>query len=961
MKFEYTITTDEESVVRQLSETNALINGSFDGANLVTQTPIDNEVVDALRLVPRKNAADFYSLHYLREADWIKHNPNGFENTEISTIEVAGGLNELEKLSVAPSRFSVTGKTFKDFTEHNQDLTVIVDYSKQVTQSECWTAQALAKNPLAPKYEINNLSVLNWPGLKGALDKLDVSVNNITNPIREGGHSSLHELESNVAMKLAFQYSQGKAIEIPSKNNDGSPFLNNAHLTELTDQYIKYQNAATRAGEDVTFEDFRSHLGDKLEPIVDLAVKEQVTRLMEREGIADIDDNNLDYLTDASTKLYQQLNPGNVLMGLEYHLKQIRAAYEKRHVPDKEALEVQLNLLMSDKGQEKEYQKWIAEQLQTTLQNTKAFILGTEGYEPMKLVSGKLTFDRGQLEAKNYEADTMVAALVQISNQSADKVLENIESDITTPSSHVSQAYADLIKNFTNTAISISETSNADIEDSKRNLYMLVADHLSGAEMKLSDEFSKDVKESISVLAQDFKNCPMPNPSASATQLLSLHDVKAIVIPDVGDENQKLDQMILIERLKSNGFNGEVKVFDPLEKGTKADAVHSVLKSNDELKSLKGERRVSNEDPYLREHEAVRIIDTIQSKNPYLQIVAHSSTDTFPDVMNAVAEKRNISGLASDGVMHLNLSHADSQKESTLRGVIAHESVHLGLRKMMNVAEHASLMEKVWESIPESQLNKIIENYSAYNPEKTNDRRILAEEWLASRAESIHQDVTPLIQETIGSKIKAFQAKILDGFKAKDDISRFDVVIKQAIQQAGAYNEIVDGKRENGMHIKNVRSFAHNNLGTDPLREFKEQQLNGDHNAAVRLASKQNFIYQYEADGATRYIAVDFVADNKPVIEGSKLNLPEQYTLEQCLEVLNDAITTDPTTSNDMQHKKVSSPMEVKEMLGNIEHQVRLKHSSQDSMVAGIFQPKESKEPTTNQNNPDNSVDFMSR
>lgn len=959
MEFEYTVTTSQATVIRALTTTDALLDGKFDGDKLVTDSPIENMLVDELRLIPQNNAANYYSLQYLRINDWVNNNPNGFENTEVSTIKLAGGLDELEKLAVAPQRFSVTTQTFQDFIDNNQDLTVVVDYSKKVAQSECWTPQALAKNPLAPKFELSNSALEKWPGVKEALGKLNLPVNEIANPIRSGGYSSIQVLKDNVAMKLAFQYSQGKAIEIQSKSFDGTPFLNNDHVTRLTDDYIKFQNAAQRKGEPVTFEDFKASMGDQLESRIDQAVTDQIQHLMAKEGIESIQDNNQEYLENQATKLYKQLNPSNVLMGLEYHLQQVQLAYEKEFVPDLPAVEMQLNLLMADKNQEQDYQKWVAKQLQNTLHNTKTFILGKDGKQPLDSKEGNPTFNRDLVEAQGpVSADTMVAALVQITNQSPDKVKEVIESDIIAPSNHVSQAYADLINDFTESAISLSESQGVDIEEAKQKLFLGISQCISETDSNLNLLGPAEVQDSIRTLADQFVKCPLPNPKADPTQTLSLHDIKAIVVPDAPDENQKLDQILAIERLKENGFKGDVEVFEPNEQGTKAECINTLLKSHDGIRKLHGTATENTNEPYLTEKEAYRILDSIQAQNPYLQITAHNSSQTMPSTMLGV-DSQNIAGLAKDGSMHMNLSHELNQTESSLRSVVAHESVHLGLRKMMNVAEHATLMENVWETIPDIQKQEVMEKYDFYNADKPNDRRALAEEWLATRAQSLHQDVTPLIQETIGSKIKTFQTNVLDGFKRKKDISRFDNVIKQAIQKAGAYNEIVDGSLVNGIHKKNVRTFAYNNTSVDPLREFHDGQRNGEgHNAHVQLAAKQDFIYQYERNnGQTSYIAINFNKIDKPSIEGSTLTLPSDFSLNQCIEAMNDTISN----SGGETHKKVSSPKEVKEKLGNIEQQVKQSHAPSANEMASIFGPNKTSEPVVKTKNIDNSVDFMSR
>jgi hypothetical protein len=634
-------------------------------------------------------------------------------------------------------------------------------------------------------------------------------------------------------------------------------------------------------------------------------------------------------------------------------------AYEKEFVPDLPAVEMQLNLLMADKNQEQDYQKWIAKQLQITLHNPKTFILGKDGKQPLKSIEGNPISNQKLVEAQGpVSADTMVAALVQITNQSPDKVKAAIESDITTPSNYVSQAYADLINDFTESAIGLSESLDIDIEEAKQTLFLGISQCISEPDAKQNPRVPEQIQESIRALTDQFIKCPLPSPNADPTQTLSLHDIKAIVVPDAPDENQKLDQILAIERLKEKGFKGDIEVFEPNEQGTKAECINTLLKSHDGISKRHGEAIENTEEPRLTEKEAYKILDTIQSQNPYLQITAHSSAQTMPLTTLGV-DKQNVAGLAKDGSMHINLSHHLNETEGSLRAVVAHESVHLGLRKMMNVAEHATLMENVWETIPDIQKQEIMEKYDFYNAEKPHGRRALAEEWLATRAQSFHEDVTPLLKETIGSKVKNFQNKVLDGFKRKNDITRFDNVIKQAIQKAGAYNEIVDGSLVNGIHVKNVRTFAHNNTSPDPVREFHEGQRSGEgHNAHVQLAAKQDFIYQYENNnGQTRYIAIHFQKVDKPSVEGSTLTLPSDFSLTQCIETVKDTISNSGVET----HKKVSSPKEVKEKLGNIEQQVKQNHAQPSNEMASIFSPSKPSEPVVKTNNIDNSVDFMSR
>jgi len=970
MEFEYEITTNSVAVVKALAETDALLEATFNTDQLITQVPLDNEIVDRLRLVPEKNAATHYSLQHLRKAEWQKHNPNGFENTQFTTVKLAGGLEELEKMAVAPKRFTLGNESFQDFVDNNSGLTAIVDYEKIVSQSECWTPQALSKNPLAPKFELSNNTLHKWEGLSDSLKNLDVDSKELANYIRDGGHAAIHLLEDNIAVKLAYQYSKGNVIEIPSKANDGTQFLNNPHLTELTDSFIEYQNQKKLDGEEPTIDGFYESI-ENLEDYIDAAVDYQIRMTATKqgivhteEGVTKINSGHETYISDLATQLYKQLNPSGVIMGLEYHLKQIAEAYEKKHVPDKESLEVQLNLLMADNNEKLKFQKWIARQLQVTLHRPHAFILGSSGKQPMKTVDGMLHFNRKTFKAlSNVPADTMVAALVQTSLQSTDKIKSMIESETTTPSNYVAKAYADLITDFTDAAVQISEQTNTDIELAKQELFLDVAEFLEAGALSADNDYSTELNDAIKRLAVDFRDCPMATPNADPTQTLSLNDIKAIIVPDAEEEHLQIEQILAVERMKSKGFKGEIHVFDSTEKDTKAEAVKSVIRDIDSVVRYTGEPLLPNvEEPHITISEATKILDVIQSQNPYLQLVAHTTHQTMPTAFEARVDMSNIAGMASEGTMHVNLSHDLAQTESTLREIVAHEAVHLGLRKMMNVAEHATLMEQVWGSMTDEHKSEIAERYPFYNAEKVIDRRVLAEEWLASRAQTLDVEIKPIIKESIASKVKAFQDKILGSFVNKGKESQFDAVIKRAIQRAGGYNEIVDGKYEHGVHKKSVRTFAHNNTTIDPLRHFHEGQSSGlGHNSSVRLAAKSDFIHQYEVEGGNRYLNVTFDKIDKHKIEGSTLVLPLDYSLSECLDTLNATIDKSSETKQDLPLKTVSSPKEVKQLLGNIEQQVKSSQTASAASMASVFEPNTNPEPNLKPNNIDNGVDFMSR
>lgn len=96
-----------------------------------------------------------------------------------------------------------------------------------------------------------------------------------------------------------------------------------------------------------------------------------------------------------------------------------------------------------------------------------------------------------------------------------------------------------------------------------------------------------------------------------------------------------------------------------------------------------------------------------------------------------------LAGVAHNGEMHVNLQSEHNAYESGLRKTIAHEAVHLGFKKMFTNSEYVDLMETVWQNISTEDKATIKQNYGHLDENKPLDRRSLAEEWLAMKAESI--------------------------------------------------------------------------------------------------------------------------------------------------------------------------------------------------------------------------------
>ncbi|MGF1827207.1 hypothetical protein [Vibrio splendidus] len=968
MDYNYTITLDKNRVIQTLIEQGDFLNGSITGELLVTDTPIANDIVDELRLIPQRHAASYYSLHFLKEKAWGDANPNGFENTLISSVKFDGELNEVEKLAIAPERFSLQSNSFQDFIENNDGISLIVDHSKKVSESECWKPSSILQNPLIPKYELSSPQVQSIGNLQDALNKTNGSSENIAAVIRQKGIESLFELSQSVDLKLAFQYSQGRVVEIPNKIHEGAKFLKNEELTRLADSYISYKAKMRRDSVEPRFSDFLATNKESINGQLEAAVELQVNLDLNSTGIKDINGVDAEYIEEMATKLYKQLNPDNSLMGLEYHLGVIEEAYKNEFVPDREALDVQLELLMEKHGEHSQFDKWLLNRINALELQP---YLEVDGTKQILDRNNGLDNDLFYEHASAMSIPDLTASLVTASNRTVEKVTDYVYSDILTPSSHTADTYAELINDFTSLSIELAEKEEIDIEQSNQIIFKSLNGYIrSQKPIALGHD---ELEISIANLGDRVANCPITSPNADGTQRLSLRDIKAIVLPEAETDVQKVDQMLAIEKLNAKGFAGETLIYDKNEPDGKAQAVHNFASSHESVTKQKPitEQQASelnNQSEPLSIEQANRILDEIVANHPYLHITSHNTPLTLDFLSDELKQKADaLAGVAHGNSMHIVLSHRLANTEESLRKTVAHESVHLGLRKMMNTAEHAELMEKVWKTMPENEKASLVSEYDHLNQNKPKDRRALAEEWLATRGEEFFQMVDPVVTETIKGKIQNFQKSITDTFKFKSKENQYDKVVKEAIKQAGQYNSIIDGKVENGLIVRTAGEFTHQSRSSDHFRNFKENQASGiSHSSEVLIAAKKNFIHKYGIGAEERFLEVKFDSVDHFAIEGSQLVLPINASLEDCLEAVKTV--TDSITDPKVEHEStnVSSPAEVKSELGNIEASIKpaTSHVEQQILMALNSKDKQGTKEQSHEvsiNNVEHDIDFGRR
>lgn len=969
MDYNYTITLDKNRVIQTLVDQGNFLNGAITGDLLVTDTPIENKTVDNLKLIPQRHAAKYYSLHFLKEQSWIEANPNGFENTMISTVKFDGDLHDVQKLAVAPERYSLDSNSFQDFIDNNDGISLIVDYSKKVAESESWKQSSLLKNPLIPKYELSASQLENVDYLLDAIAKTNGSTNTIAEVIRQKGIESLFTLKQSVELKLAYQYSQGRVIEIPQRIHEGAKFKNNEALTRLTDSYMAYKAAMKREGLNAKFSDFYETNKDSINTQLETAVELQINLDMEAAGGVGFDDS--EYIEEMAVKLYKQLNPQNELMGLEYHLGLIEDAYKYEYIPDRDALDLQLELLMDRQGEEHNFDKWLLNRISAL--ELKPY-LENAGEKTLYDEKGGLESELFYASASNLPISELAASLVTASNRDIEKITEYVTSDTVSTSKYASETYSQIINDFTNLSIELAEEQGVDIEESNQIVFRNLNGYLrSGTPMQLG-QGKAQLEERLISLAELVSSSPITPPDNDGTQRLSLRDVKAIILPEADSELEKVDQMLAVEKLNERGFKGQTLIYDRNEVDGKAQAVHNFVSNNAEVtqqvpKSQResvGERSIENE--HLTIEQATRILDEIVASNPYLNITAHNTPRTLQHLNEKLAQKVDrLAGVAFDNSMHIVLSHELNQNERTLREVVAHESVHLGLRKMMNIAEYAELMEKVWKTIPESEKAELQGVYSHLNPNKTTDKRALAEEWLAIRGEEIYESIDPVVTESIKEKIKTFQSSIMDRFLIKGKDNQFDRVVKNAIRKAGQYNSIINGKVENGVIIRTAGEFTHQSRSSDYFRNFKENQSSGlSHSSEVLLAAKKDFIHKYGVGSEERYLDIKFDSVEDFSLVGSQLIIPKQASVEDCLAAVRTI--TESITEQKVEHEStnVSTPAEVKKELGKIDTSIKPATSEVEQKILdalGQKAKKSSNEQTreVSINNVEYDIDFGMR
>ncbi|MCC9652116.1 MULTISPECIES: hypothetical protein [unclassified Vibrio] len=949
MVYSYIITRDRERIVDNLMEHGEFSNGSIKGKELSLDHPLANEMVDTLKLVPQGMANTYYTLHHLKQQDWDVTHENGYENSLIASFSLNGNLSSLLDKVKSGEGFKVETNTFQEFIESNQGIDLIVDFQNTITQSDCWTPQGKLNNPLISNFTVDMERLSEWPGMLEALNNLGIDSTNLENAISENGLESALELCKRPEVLLAYQYSQGRFADLPKKNLPGARFIQNLDLVEIAEEYLKFTTAQKLEGVEPDFKQFLLEQGESLNDKIDSAVKSQVLSFMNEMQLDDSKES-IELLDETATTLYKQLDPRNELMGLRYHLEQLLDVYTKESEVDHEALSLQLNLQLDEYSERDAFNTWL-------LNNILECKL-----EPSVELKSKHEAMAFLENSNNVTIPQMMAALVHLSNQDLSKIQATLDGELVGPTNHTSEYYADLIKKFEGIVSQLSVDQGIDVSKAKEDVFSRIVESLSLNKPVSQEALSDSLSNELYQLAEATRFSPIGSEKADPIQKLTIKDVRAIILPEAVTEPEIIDQMLAIEKLREEGFKGKTILYSELERDGKAQAVHSFIKHNPDTLRTIGAAPTSQVDPELDIPKSIKILEEIQANHPYLKIRVHETIDSMNFLSNDLKSySSTLAGVAHNGEMHVNLQSEHNAYESGLRKTIAHEAVHLGFKKMFTNSEYVDLMETVWQNISTEDKATIKQNYGHLDENKPLDRRSLAEEWLAMKAESIDlrdiDRIQPVIKVSLVNKLQGFRDSVLKKLgKVTETSLNVDELLVNAIKKAGEFNQFIDGKViDQGLVVRKTGYVEHEHQSFDLYRGYKAN-LDAGRNLSteVQIAAKQDFIHKYSNNGHIKLLNITFDNNNEPKLEGSQLSLPYSANPKDLLEILRQ-VEVSSWTGKPSLHSNISTEIEavdraeatppavVKAKLGNIVNEFTIDTSVNNEILNKLSGPVKDK------------------
>lgn len=852
-KFRSGVKSDEvEATIRAL-EPN--LEFCIDEHFLYSNSPICNMTLDSCIAIEPLDGD--ISEAYYKEYESLSNGTNVFSgNFAFATVKLNGYNGEINRESSL-----VNIRTGSTLVREIDGIELVVDPAALERFNATWVSRTIENSELpTTAYKINRLDasrefteILSVTDKLGGIASRDFEF--YADILSYGRDSAFMELKGDLATKLRFLELSQINIPIPYINKSVDDLCKVTEFKKVTKMLLGdlgYPKIANLTSELID-ERIASLLKDteRWNRVVDKVVEQYCARLIKKLKNEGLDNASLIKRVEEESEncFVRMMSFSHDLLrqSVDYQIEPKQVNYA--------LLEKKVNSQL--KTINHHFDNWLNHKL-SQIAMTPALRVGDRIVDRNEIghISGFLNVSDSDLTSPRAILD-VCKALNEVSLGAAGH--SNFESICVSESDDAIRIQGHVVSDFVDLSEQLAITSCLDVVSSQEKLTKSMFSLLSGKETNIESiietEFGvkppRIIVDTALKLATELRLLPVSSlQTIIEPDELDYSDIKGVLLPFPANEIQIAEQNATKMELMAKGIENFVyySTNDPI---SKSNALSKISDSG-----FATHLNVGNGDNVIRKHgDIYEVAIELQQSLPYMNVEILPSFDDprFPlDIRQA---QSSVSGLALHNKLYIN-SSINNITKSKLKSVLLHEAMHVGFNRTMDLATYNQTMEMVWRGMSKEDREAINAIYTHYNP-TTSDRYILAEEWLARRAENI---------DTISSTSKGLFSSLKRHIKAhvfgdRDEIFNIKVekIITTALQSLKSRHAVFDSViDQNGNYISTLGAV---NMGEGV-----------DTSSSVRLGIQAD--KPFIIDGADGKYCVCFTDVDAVQLEGRVVTFP---------------------------------------------------------------------------------------
>ena len=742
------------------------------------EKPLNSSAINELGFEPYNNAASEYYRRTQIEEERTNTLLNHSSNETLITSVQLGDLDIGKLLDLRGDIVRANKSTIAQYQQSLNGVQLIIDAQPLSGIDDLWrdeSVQGLSRRLI----ENNRRECDSWSVINAQLDILkDESVDLALN---EYGTETAWELTENVAMQAAFlmeNYSWDTRYEFPRDS-----FLETV-VSNPKIQRLLVQSDLNGNQEDFNLiRDFIKHRGQELEAEIEALILQELRSNATEHGM----DN--EELEKKAISMFQAvsptLNPNNMLRLMEADAE----FADSGRVIDREAIPEYLQSHPITNSLD--FKEWLEDRVDELSFRTAPVM--EPAPSELGITITNLASTVGQLSTFSKKDHVDLSGLLETGLTSNKTALQQSEKQLGDKLVTLTKKIANYTKSEHDYAAQVIYKAFR-LGLMNKELEAITIDRVTEELGGMPNQYQSQ----LLALLNEIKECPvlLSNQIRFDTELND-KSIKAVLVPLQKEEEQYLDQLFTISKLKAGGLENII-MYDPSDEFSRNKALNYVLeKSSPKLE-------------YSVEHES-ELISTISDFSklaqdtftdfPNIKWEAHNSLEQLGGIIPSVHSETPF--VISAGKIYFNFESLQNKSKHSAKVTMAEAITHLGLQKMMGAYEYAKTMERVWKNMDEESRKRIGAEFSEFDSDTFFGKRQLAEKWLAQEAADMYKDndyripkIEAMHERLPGNIINTFEKCCRDLFKnvsRKSEVIDVDRLVCNAFTHAGEFNSVIDG------------------------------------------------------------------------------------------------------------------------------------------------------------------------